>query len=112
MPSDERPEVASFHHLGVDLPRLCRGTACFVARHRDPERFTAALAQDPPLYCLGHCHLAPAALEDDSLPRIEVSAPRAVLLERAGVGVLTLERYGGYAALVQAKRIPRETLVE
>jgi NADH:ubiquinone oxidoreductase subunit F (NADH-binding) len=107
-----RPEVASFYHLGGGLPRLCRGTACFVARHRDPDRWAAALAQDPPLYCLGHCHLAPAALEDDDLPRIEVSAPRAVLLERAGVGALSLERYGGYLALEQAKRIPRETLIE
>jgi NADH:ubiquinone oxidoreductase subunit F (NADH-binding) len=107
-----RPEVASFYHLGGGLPRLCRGTACFVARHRDPDRWAAALAQDPPLYCLGHCHLAPAALEDDGQPRIEVSAPRAVLLERADVGATTLERYGGYTALEQAKRIPRETLVE
>jgi NADH:ubiquinone oxidoreductase subunit F (NADH-binding) len=107
-----RPEAASFYHLGGRLPRLCRGTACFVARHRDPARWASALAQDPPLYCLGHCHLAPAALEDDSLPRIEVSAPRAVLLERAGDGAVTLERYGGYAALDQAKRVPRQTLID
>jgi NADH:ubiquinone oxidoreductase subunit F (NADH-binding) len=107
-----RAEAASFYHLGRGLPRLCRGTACFVARHRDPGRWAAALAQDPPLYCLGHCHLAPAALEDDRLPRIEVSAPRAVLLERAVEGAATLDRYGGYAALEQAKRVAPETLVE
>jgi NADH:ubiquinone oxidoreductase subunit F (NADH-binding) len=112
MPTATRPEVASFYHLGGSLPRLCRGTACFVARHRDPERFAAALAQNPPLYCLGHCHLAPAALEDDDLPHFEMSAPRAVLLERAGDGAVTLERYGGYTALEQVKRVPRETVID
>jgi NADH:ubiquinone oxidoreductase subunit F (NADH-binding) len=113
MQAHQRPEAPSFYHLDDALPRLCRGTACFVARHRDPERWRAAVAQDPPLYCLGKCHLAPAAIEDDAPPHVGVSARETVLLGRILAGdCTTLDRYGGYAALVEARRRPREALIE
>jgi NADH:ubiquinone oxidoreductase subunit F (NADH-binding) len=109
----ERPDVESFYHLGRGLPRFCNGAACFVARHRDPERWRAAVEQDPPLYCLGKCYLGPAALADDVPPRVEISAPVGIVLERiASGGATTLDRYGGYEALEQARRMQRADLVD
>jgi NADH:ubiquinone oxidoreductase subunit F (NADH-binding) len=104
-----RSEFRSFYHLtDVDLDdRCCRGLACFVARHLDPDRWREATADGPRVYCLGKCYAAPSAGRDERRPpHVEVDAPQAIVLERiAAGGAITLDRYrdrGGLAALDRA----------
>ena len=79
----EPADVSSFYHLnGVDLSRACcQGTACFVARHLNPDRWREAAVQSPRVYCLGKCYAAPSAAADECRPRIEV---RSRIRRRAG----------------------------
>jgi len=73
----------TFYHLsGPNLPPVCQGTACFVARHLNPERFLHAETQSPRLYCLGRCFAAPACLTENPQPHIEIRASRGVILDR------------------------------
>jgi NADH:ubiquinone oxidoreductase subunit F (NADH-binding) len=101
---------ATFFHLeGVDIStQACQGTACFVARHRDPERWARADGE-PRVYCLGRCHAAPAVATDRTEPEVIVDAPTAVLLSRVVTGgAPRLDAYraaGGYAAIEQAARL-------
>lgn len=118
MQTPESADASSFYHLnGVDLSKVsCQGTACFVARHLNPNRWNEAVAQSPRVYCLGKCYGAPAAATDACRPRIEVRSRAAVVLERivAG-GVRTLDeyqRYGGLQALESALGRPEHTLAE
>jgi NADH:ubiquinone oxidoreductase subunit F (NADH-binding) len=101
------PDVASFYGLRGPLPRLCRGTACFVARHRDLERWRAACVEGAGVCCLGKCHRAPACAEDETRPVIEVRSPKAIVLERISTGV----RSGEYSALAQARDFSGEALI-
>ena len=59
-----RPDIDSFYHLsGCDLTgKACQGTACFVARHLNPQRWKQATTQEPRVYCLGQCFVAPSIL--------------------------------------------------
>lgn len=98
---------ASFYHLENATAGLCRGTACFVARHRRPDRWRDACAQDAPVYCLGRCHQAPASASEDGRPRVEVHSRKAVVLER----IARPAPYGAYDALTQARDFSREALV-
>src|SRR5581483_7851945 len=103
----ERADVASFYHLrGASFDdRTCAGTACFVARFLDPDRWRAA-DRAPRVYCLGKCYAAPAAAADSRRPAVAVASPRPVVLERvADGGARTLAEYtalGGYRALDRA----------
>ena len=115
----DRADVRSFYALGdADLSGArCRGTACFVARHRAPARWSEAESQSPPVYCLGKCYVAPASGEDDARPRIEVRAHTAVVLERiAERPARDLDDYvrrGGLAGLRKALELgPEQTLRE
>ncbi len=102
--------IDSFYHLrGVDLGEaVCQGTACFVARHLNPERWSKSLGGKDKVYCLGKCYAAPAIGSGDERPRIEVRAPEAIILGNVITGgARTLAAYtarGGYRALEQAFR--------
>ncbi|MFO1464382.1 MAG: NADH-ubiquinone oxidoreductase-F iron-sulfur binding region domain-containing protein [bacterium] len=98
----------TFYHLaGPSLPPYCQGIACFVARHLRPERFAQAEAQTPRLYCLGRCFAAPAALEENPQPNIEIRAPRGVVLDRIVKG----EAGPDYASLRRALGLAPEEVV-
>ncbi len=115
---DKRPEVESFYHLS-DCPlagRACSGTACFVARHLNPQRWTQAQKQQPRVYCLGQCYAAPAIADDNSeRPRIEVRSREGIVLGRlANGGAHALNDYiklGGYRALESALASTPEEII-
>jgi NADH:ubiquinone oxidoreductase subunit F (NADH-binding) len=112
-----RADSTAFHLSGVEITdQVCQGTACFVARHRDPHRWARGEADEPRVYCLGRCYEAPAAAGDVGRPRAEVDAPAAVVLERIVTGGATsldvYRRSGGYAALDRALSAGSDRLVE
>ena len=111
-PLRSQPDAAaSFYHLapGHVEGRACAGTACFVARHLNPQCWQRAVDEEPHIHCLGKCYAAPAEFrssDSDTPPRMEVHASRAIVLGRlvAG-GTRTLagyKRHGGYLALRKA----------
>ena len=116
-PHRQQPELDSFYHLAPPDTgaTLCRGTACFVARHLDAARWIRACAQTPRVYCLGKCYLAPASVADDGRPHVEVRSRRAVVLRNvAAGGVATLDEYTrceGYRALEAVLRRRPEDVV-
>lgn len=84
--------------------------ACYVARRRDPERWSEAVAQQPAVRCLGRCYAAPASLaDDDHRPIIEVHSSRAIVLERLVHGRATAMR--AYDALESALALAPELVV-
>ena len=96
------PEVASFYHLhNVSLEhKLCRGLACFAGRARNAERWQAALAQDPPIECLGKCYMSPSSTEDTADPVIEAHCDTSIVIDGvADSSKKTLDQYGGYSGL-------------
>ena len=106
-----------FHLAGVSIAtQACQGTACFVARHRNPDRWAHAEAGDPRVYCLGKCYLSPAAATDDARPNVAVDVPEAVVLGRIATGRSgSLEAYvadGGYAGLERALAMTPDAVVE
>lgn len=111
------PEVDSFYHLhGVPIEhRLCRGLSCFAAQARDPERWKAALAQEPPVFCLGKCYMAPSSADEEQEPRIEVRSRTPIVLEGVVDGdQRTLDQYraaGGYQGLERAVSDGPETFL-
>ncbi len=112
---EARPHVESFYHLTHESieRKACQGTACLVARHRNPERYRAATTQRARVICLGRCYEAPASSEGESRPHIENHARQPVLLKRivAG-GARTLKQYGRYAALERALQEPGEKVIQ
>jgi NADH:ubiquinone oxidoreductase subunit F (NADH-binding) len=104
-----RPDVADahrsfFHLVDADIvDQICQGTACFVARHRDPARWARAEESQPRVYCLGKCYAGPAAATDTTQPRVVIDAREPVLLGRVATGgAPTFDSYradGGYATL-------------
>jgi NADH:ubiquinone oxidoreductase subunit F (NADH-binding) len=95
-----------FHLAGVAVvDQVCQGTACFVARHRAPDRWARAEAPGPRVYCVGRCYAAPAAASDTGGPRVVVDAREPVVLGRVAAGAApTFDAYradGGYATLEQ-----------
>ena len=116
----DRPDIASFYHLsGCDLTeKACQGTACFVARHLSPQRWKQATTQEPRVYCLGQCFVAPSIYNDNGgvRPRMEVHSRESVVLGRLARGeVRSLKAYtaqDGYRALEQALAKPRDEIIE
>ncbi len=113
----EQADVLSFYHLdGADLSTACcQGTACFVARQLNPDRWRDAACQSPRVYCLGKCYAAPSAAVDEVRPTIEVRSRSAVVLERivAG-GARTLDDYrsqGGLKALEAAASLSPDQII-
>ena len=81
------PDVQSFYHLRESIAaRVCRGTACFAARHSNPARWQRVLSQAEPVYCLGQCYAAPAVADDPARPRIETHCRQPIVLERIARG--------------------------
>jgi NADH:ubiquinone oxidoreductase subunit F (NADH-binding) len=108
-------EVDSFYHLsGCSLSgKACRGTACFAARHLNPERWAQAIAQEPRVYCLGECFVAPSVSIGEARPKMEIHSRHGITLERlARGGARTLKAYGGYRALEQALTKPGEKITD
>ncbi|NVJ05757.1 NADH-quinone oxidoreductase subunit D [Myxococcus sp. AM001] len=109
--------LESFYHLGHEPlgERASQGTACFVARHLQPERWRKALQDDTRVYCLGSCHMAPATTRETARPTVRVRAPRAIALERVATGgaraLADYTRQGGYETLARALTSPPEALV-
>ncbi|MDA4109597.1 NADH dehydrogenase [Mycobacterium holsaticum DSM 44478] len=109
----------SFYHL-ADVTvgtQCCQGTACFVARNRNPARWAEAAGSDPRIYCLGRCYAGPAAADDSSRPAVETACDNPVVLDRASRGCSPhLSAYrdaAGYQGLAQAIRSgPEGTLTE
>jgi NADH:ubiquinone oxidoreductase subunit F (NADH-binding) len=104
----ETPDVNSFYSLAdADLAHAhCQGTACFVARHLNRERWQAAEGQSPRVYCLGKCYAAPATADDTTRPIVEIRCRHPVILTRVvGGGAHTLDEYrerGGLAGIERA----------
>jgi NADH:ubiquinone oxidoreductase subunit F (NADH-binding) len=113
----DRCDVESFYHLHDDAltNRACRGLACFVARHRDRERWQFACAPAVRVYCLGACYRAPAATGDETRPAMAVHARTPVILRNLRESASpTLELYrarGGYRALEAVRARAPEDLV-
>lgn len=112
-----RPEVDSFYHLlGCDIfGKACQGTACFAARHLNPERWAEAVAQEPRVYCLGQCFVGPSVSNGGVHPKIKIHSRQGMVLERlARGGARTLQIYGaegGYRALERALTRPCEEIL-
>lgn len=115
-----RPEVDSFYHLSgcILAGKACQGTACFVARHGNPQLWAQATNQEPRVYCLGQCFAAPSTFDDHAgaRPHMEVRSRAGVVLGRLTSGeVRSLNGYsaqGGYRALGEALTNSPEKLVE
>lgn len=113
-----RPDIESFYHLsGCDLSgKACQGTACFVARHLNPQRWAQAIAQQPRVYCLGKCFVAPSISNGDAHPDIKIHSRHGIVLERLATGgARSLQAYaaqGGYRALEQALAKPRGKIID
>ena len=109
-----RREIDSFYHLSdCSLSgKACRGTACFAARHLNPERWAKAIAQEPRVYCLGKCFVAPSMQDGEARPKMEIHSRRGIVLERlVGGAARTLDAYGGYPTLAQGLTRPREEIL-
>lgn len=109
--------VNSFYHLYNETTgaKYCQGTACFVAKHLNIERWQKGESQTPRLYCLGKCFTAPSSSEENSRPIIKSFASKTILLERIINGrAKTLGTYlqkDGYAALKKAVTMQREEII-
>jgi NADH:ubiquinone oxidoreductase subunit F (NADH-binding) len=110
-----RPDVDSFYHL-VDCKlagKACQGTACFAARHLNPKRWAQAIAQEPRVYCLGQCFVAPSVKTGEPRPNMEIHSGPGVVLDRlVRRGARTSQAYGGYRALEKAMTRPRKEIVD
>jgi NADH:ubiquinone oxidoreductase subunit F (NADH-binding) len=112
--TDRLIDDRSFYHLADTVidHQPCQGTACFVARQRDSQRWVEVERSDPRLYCLGRCYAAPAAADDGAEPHIEIACDTAVTLPRVALGVesdLSSYRHGGgYRGLARALTIGTE----
>lgn len=117
-PAARTDESSSFFHLdGVEVEGLaCSGTACFVARHRDPRRWTEAERATTPLRCAGSCHVAPALAGDDARPVVVAATETPVVLERIAAGPVTgIKEYatvGGYGALEHARSLGPDAVID
>ncbi len=94
----------------------CRGTACFVARHLNPDRWNTAVTQGQTVHCLGKCYEAPASADGNLRPAIESRCRESIVLERIRGGpVRTLHDYqqqGGYSALQLALKRTQAVVVD
>jgi formate dehydrogenase iron-sulfur subunit len=115
--ADHAREVDSFYHLSdVEIAQCaCRGLACFVARHLNPQRWRQACAQDASVYCLGKCFAAPAHGADCERPACAVDAHVPIVLERiVNGGARSLDQYrrlGGYQSLEAALKQPPDAVI-
>lgn len=110
----ETANVDSFYHLsetGV-AEKSCCGTACFVARHLNPDLWQRASSQTERVYCLGKCYAAPASGNGRSIPFIESRCKQPIILRRLiEGGAQSLAEYSGYRALEKALTLGRDEII-
>jgi NADH:ubiquinone oxidoreductase subunit F (NADH-binding) len=117
MTHDDANAATSFFHLAsvVIGGQACQGTACFLARHRDPATWARAVEGSPRLHCLGRCFAAPATAADTGRPAVELAAPEPVVLRRVATGgaptYMAYRARGGYQALERALRLGPDGIV-
>ncbi len=110
--------VDSFYHLLKEskAEQFCQGTACFVARHMSPERWSAAISGEQRVYCLGNCFAGPASSSDTGRPKMGIHSREPVILGPIIDGpIRSFAAYaaqGGYRALEQALSRPQEDLLK
>ena len=113
----DSPQTDSFYHLAREnkAEQFCQGTACFVARHLNPDRWSAAVSGNQRTYCLGNCFAAPASSSDAVRPRMEVRCREPIVLGPIIDGpIRPLAAYtarGGYSALEKAFSRPQSELL-
>jgi len=116
-PHPLRPDVESFYHLahGGHEGKACQGTACFAARHLNPERWAEGMQNNPRVYCLGECFAAPAKGQVNPRPPVQVKSREGIVLGRLAKGsartVAAYREQGGYAALAKALQSPPESVL-
>ncbi len=109
--------IDSFYHLARkgEGEQLCRGTACFVARHVNPGRWSAAVSREQRVYCLGNCYAAPASSSDIVRPQLRALSREPIILGPIIDGPISSlaasTTRGGYRALDKALGRPRPELV-
>src|SRR5687767_15615278 len=102
------PDVESFYHLahGEHEGKACQGTACFAARHLNPELWAEASGQNPRVYCLGECFASPVKGQTHPRPPVKVFSRHGIVLGRVAAGgartLAEYQKHGGYAALAKA----------
>lgn len=116
-PAGRVDETSSFFHLrnAVVEGLACSGTACFVARHRDPARWADAEAAATPLRCAGSCHIAPAVGGDGTRPAVVAATATPIVLGRIVTGPITrLADYreaGGLGGLEVARSVGPDAVI-
>ena len=114
----ELARIDSFYHLsrGDEAELFCQGTACFVARHMNQDRWSAALNQTQRTYCLGNCFVSPASSSDALRPKMESHCHESIVLGAILDGpcrsIAAYSAHDGYLALQQALDQPKEELLE
>lgn len=114
----ELAQIGSFYHLSREdeAEQFCQGTACFVARHLNPDRWSAALNQTQHTYCLGNCFVSPASSSDAIRPKMESHCRESIVLGAILDGpcrsMAAYSAHDGYLALQQALDQPKEELLE
>ncbi len=116
-PQQLAADVESFYHLphGEHTGKACQGTACFAARHFNPDRWAEASAQNPRIYCLGECFAAPAKGQTHPRPPVKVFSKHGIVLGRIAAGgarsLAAYQKHGGYGALKKAlENLPEQVL--
>ena len=109
--------IDSFYHLARmgQEEQLCQGTACFVARQLNPDRWSSAVSGQERVYCLGNCFAAPASSRDFVRPKMRILSREPIVLGPIIDGPISSlaasTARGGYRALDQALGRPRAELV-
>ena len=113
----ELAHIASFYHLSREdkAEQFCQGTACFVARHLNRDRWSAALNQEQRIYCLGNCFMSPASSSDAIRPKMESHCRESIVLGAILDGpcrsFAAYSAHDGYLALEQTLNQPKEELL-
>jgi NADH:ubiquinone oxidoreductase subunit F (NADH-binding) len=109
--------IDSFYHLAEagEGEQVCQGAACFVARHLNSDRWSAAVSREPRIYCLGNCFAAPASSTDVARPELRVFSREAIVLgpiiDGPIASLAASTGRGGYRALDQALGRPQAELL-
>ena len=109
--------IDSFYHLARmgEGEQLCQGTACFVARQLNPDRWSSAVSGQERAYCLGNCFAAPASSRDFARPIMRILSREPIVLGPIIGGPISSlaasTARGGYRALEEALNRPSAELV-
>ena len=109
--------IDSFYHLARmgQEEQLCQGTACFVARQLNPDRWSSAVSGQERVYCLGNCFAAPASSRDFVRPKMRILSREPIALGPIIDGPISSlaasTARGGYRALEEALSRPPAELV-